>query len=191
MEDKPISYVFKICLVGSGAVGKTCMARRLCFDTFNAETQLTVGIDFYAYDIPIIVNGKETKVRLMIWDFGGQEQFKTLFNYYINGANGIFLVFDLANLESLIKLDWWYEKLIQYNLQNHPKILIGTKLDLIASVDKKSKVDKYVIEQFLQKRNETDFVMTSSKENENILFSFKKMARKIMNSNNLEFDSIL
>ncbi len=191
MEDKPISYVFKICLVGSGAVGKTCIARRLCFNTFNAETQLTVGIDFYAHDIPIIVNGKETSVRLMIWDFGGQEQFKTLFNYYINGANGIFLVFDLSNLESLVKLEWWYEKLIQYNLQNHPKILVGTKLDLIASVDKKSKVDKYIIEKFLQKRNETDFVMTSSKENENILFSFKKMARKIMNSNNLEFDSIL
>jgi len=191
MDDKPISYVFKICLVGSGAVGKTCMARRLCFDTFNAETQLTVGIDFYSHNIPIIVNGKETNIRLMIWDFGGQEQFKTLFNYYINGANGIFLVFDLSNLESLIKLEWWYEKLIQYNLQNHPKILVGTKLDLIASVDKKSKVDKYIIEKFLQKRNETDFVMTSSKENENILFSFKKMARKIMNSNNLEFDSIL
>ncbi|MHA1885496.1 MAG: Rab family GTPase [Promethearchaeota archaeon] len=191
MEEKPISYVFKICLVGSGAVGKTCIARRLCFNTFNAETQLTVGIDFYAHDIPIIVNGKETSVRLMIWDFGGQEQFKTLFNYYINGANGIFLVFDLSNLESLVKLEWWYEKLIQYNLQNHPKILVGTKLDLIASVDKKSKVDKYIIEKFLQKRNETDFVMTSSKENENILFSFKKMARKIMNSNNLEFDSIL
>lgn len=191
MEDKPISYVFKICLVGSGAVGKTCMARRLCFNTFNAETQLTVGIDFYSHDIPIIVNSKETNVRLMIWDFGGQEQFKTLFNYYINGANGIFLVFDLSNLESLIKLEWWYEKLIQYNLQNHPKILVGTKLDLIASVDRKSKVDKYIIEKFLQKRNETDFVMTSSKENENILFSFKKMARKIMNYNNLEFDSIL
>ncbi|MHA1915967.1 MAG: Rab family GTPase [Promethearchaeota archaeon] len=190
MEDKPIGYVFKICLVGSGGVGKTCMARRLCFNTFNAKTQLTVGIDFYTHDIPIIVNSEETNVRLMIWDFGGQEQFKTLFNYYINGANGIFLVFDLSNLESLVKLDWWYEKLIRFNLQDHPKILIGTKMDLIESVDKKSKVDKYIIEQFLQKLNEKEFVMTSSKENENILFSFKEMAKKIMISNKLEFDKV-
>ena len=188
MEDKPLGYVFKICLVGSGGVGKTCVARRLCFNTFNAKTQLTIGIDFYAYDIPVIVKNKETISRLMIWDFGGQEQFKTLFNYYINGANGIFLVFDLSNMESLIKLDWWYDNLIQHDLQNHPKILIGTKFDLIRSVDKKSKVDKYIIEQFLQKHNENKFVMTSSKENDNILYSFKEMARKIMIFNNLEYD---
>ena len=110
-EEKP-AYVFKICLIGSGAVGKTCIARRLCFDTFDANTQLTIGIDFYTYDIPIIVKGEETFVRHTIWDFGGQEQFKRLFNYYIDGANGIFLVFELVKLESLTRLDWWYDRLV-------------------------------------------------------------------------------
>ncbi len=188
MEDRNIRYVFKICLIGSGGVGKTCIARRLCFNSFNASTQLTVGTDFYSYDIPIIVKGDEVFARLSIWDFGGQEQFKTLFSYYINGADGIFLVFDLLKMESLIKLDWWYDNLIQHKLQNCPKILVGTKHDLAQGVDKEFKVDKYIIEQFLQNHNEKQFIKTSSKENKNILTSFKEMTKRIMNSHNLEFD---
>lgn len=186
-ENNP-RYIFKICLIGSGGVGKTCMARRLCFNTFNSQTQLTVGIDFYTYDIPVVVKSEETFTRLSIWDFGGQEQFKTLFGYYINGANGIFLVFDLLNLESLTRLDWWYDNLKDYNLQDRPKILVGTKHDLVQGDNKKYKVDKYIIDQFLQNHNEKDFVKTSSKENQNILYSFKEMTKKIMQSHNLEFD---
>ena len=189
-EIKP-RYVFKICLVGSGGVGKTCMARRLCLNTFSTTTQLTVGIDFYTHDIPIIVKGDETIARLSIWDFGGQEQFKTLFGYYINGTNGIFLVFDLLNMQSLIKLDWWYDNLKDYNLQNHPKILIGTKHDLVQGDNKKYKVDKYVIEQFLKNHNEKEFVKTSSKESKNIVYIFKEMTKKIMHSHNLEYDRFL
>ena len=189
-EIKP-RYVFKICLVGSGGVGKTCMARRLCLNTFSTTTQLTVGIDFYTHDIPIIVKGDETIARLSIWDFGGQEQFKTLFGYYINGTNGIFLVFDLLNMESLIKLDWWYDNLRDYNLQNHPKILVGTKHDLAQGDNKKFKVDKFIIEQFLQNHNEKEFVKTSSKENQNILYSFKEMTKKIMHSHYLDYDKFL
>lgn len=186
-ENNP-QYIFKICLIGSGGVGKTCMARRLCFNTFNSQTQLTVGIDFYTYDIPVVVKSEETFARLSIWDFGGQEQFKTLFGYYISGANGIFLVFDLLNMESLIKLDWWYDNLKDYNLQDRPKILVGTKQDLVQGDNKKDKVDKYIIEQFLQNHNEKDYVKTSSKENKNILYSFKEMTRKIMQSHNLDYD---
>jgi small GTP-binding protein len=181
-------YVFKICLIGSGGVGKTCMARRLCLNTFSSKTQLTVGIDFYTHDIPVIVKGEETFARLSIWDFGGQEQFKTLFGYYINGANGIFLVFDLLNMESLTKLDWWYDTLKDYNLQDNPKILVGTKNDLVQGDNKKFKVDKYIIEQFLKNHNEQDFVKTSSKENQNVLYSFTEMTKKIMGSHNLDYD---
>ncbi|MFX0042749.1 MAG: Rab family GTPase [Candidatus Hodarchaeota archaeon] len=181
-------YVFKICLIGDGGVGKTCIARRLCFNTFNANTQLTIGIDFYTYDIPIIAKGKKNTVRLSIWDFGGQEQFKKLFKYYINGANGIFLVFDLLKMDTLIKLDWWYDNLIEYNLQDCPKVLIGTKLDL---VKKKQKVDDFTIENFLEKHDEKDFLKTSSKENMNILHSFKEMTKKIMDSHELDYDEIL
>jgi len=189
-EEKP-TYVFKICLIGSGAVGKTCIARRLCFDTFDVNTKLTIGIDFYTFDIPIIVKGEETFVRHTIWDFGGQEQFRRLFDYYIEGANGIFLIFELIRLETLIKLDWWYDQLKEHNLQERPKILVGTKLDLVESATKKQKIDELIIERFLAKHNEKDFIKTSAKENINILQSFKEMTKKILESHNLDYDKFV
>ena len=189
-EEKP-TYVFKICLIGSGAVGKTCIARRLCFDTFDVNTKLTIGIDFYTFDIPIIVKGEETFVRHTIWDFGGQEQFRRLFDYYIEGANGIFLIFELIRLETLIKLDWWYDQLKEHNLQERPKILVGTKLDLVESATKKQKIDELIIERFLAKHNEKDFIKTSAKENINILQSFKEMTKKILESHNLDYDKFI
>ncbi|MFX1575428.1 MAG: Rab family GTPase [Promethearchaeota archaeon] len=191
LKEKSPNYIFKICLVGDGGVGKTCIARRLCYNTFSLNTQLTVGIDFYTYDMPIIVDGEEGLARLLIWDFGGQEHFKTLFGYYISGANGIFLVFDLLRLESLMKLDWWYDKLIEYNLENCPKVLIGTKLDLAEIEDKQFSVDRLIIEQFLQKHNEKDYISTSSKENTNIIKCFKGLAKKVLDLNNLNYDKIL
>lgn len=189
-QEKKPAYIFKLVLIGSGGVGKTCIARRLCFDTFDADTQMTIGLDFYTYNIPIVVNGEETYVRHTIWDFGGQEQFKRLFSYYIDGANGIFLVFELVNMETLTRLAWWYDQIKDHNLHDRPKILIGTKLDLIQETNKKQKVDELIIEQFLVKHNEKDFVKTSSKENVNILHSFKEMTKKILDSHGLDYDKI-
>ncbi|MFW9783507.1 MAG: Rab family GTPase, partial [Candidatus Heimdallarchaeota archaeon] len=125
-NNKPI-YIFKICILGLERVGKTCIARRLCFNTFDVNTKQTLGIDFYTKDLPIIVNNEDSFVRVSIWDFGGREQFKKLFPYYINGANGIFMVFSLVDLQTLLRLDWWYERLGEYNHGNTPRIFVGAK----------------------------------------------------------------
>ena len=191
LDEKSPIYIFKICLVGDSAVGKTCIARRLCYNTFSLNTQLTVGIDFYKYDMPTIVEGEQNFVRLLIWDFGGQEHFKTLFDYYINGANGIFLIFDLLRLDSLMKLDWWYNKLIDHNLNNCPKFLIGTKLDLVEIEHKQNIVDRLIIEQFLKRHSEKDYISTSSKENTNIIKCFKELVKKVLDSHHLDYEKIL
>jgi len=70
-DDKKPIYIFKICILGQERVGKTCIAKRLCFDTFDVNTNETLGIEFYTYDLPIIVNDDDTFVRVSIWDFGG------------------------------------------------------------------------------------------------------------------------
>ncbi len=182
-------YIFKICLLGQGGVGKTCIARRLCFDTFDANTRLTIGIDFYTYDIPLVVDGDETYIRLSIWDFGGQEQFKQMFSYYINGANGIFMVFSLFNLNNtLLGLDWWYEHLIKQKQKDTPKLLIGCKSDLTGSLEK---VDELVIENFRKKHKKVQFFKTSARDNVNIKKMFDEMVKLIMDTNNFKYDKIL
>jgi len=182
-------YIFKICLLGQGGVGKTCIARRLCFDKFDANTRLTIGIDFYTYDIPLVVDGDETYVRLSIWDFGGQEQFKQMFSYYINGANGIFMVFSLFNLNNtLLGLNWWYEHLIKQKQENTPKLLIGCKSDLADSIEK---VNELVIENFCKKHKKVQFFKTSAKEDVNIKEIFVEMTKLIMDTHNFKYDKFL
>ena len=185
------AYIFKICLLGAGAVGKTCIARTLCFNTFDANTKLTIGIDFYTYELPILIKKEESFIRLSVWDFGGQEQFKRLFTYYIKGANGIFMTFDLTNLQSLLNLDWWYERVAEENAFDCPRIILGTKEDLVKEIDDKSKVDELVIKQFMNRHNEKDFVKTSAKENVNILQSVKQMVEKILEEHQLTYDRLL
>ena len=185
---KPL-YIFKICLIGNGGVGKTCIARRLCLDTFDANTKLTIGIDFYTHDIPIIIDGEESFVRLSIWDFGGQEQFKKMFSYYIHGANGVFLVFSLFNLNNtLLGLNWWNEHLAQLLHKDTPRILIGSKSDLIKDPEK---VDELVIENFRVKHDSIPFYKTSSKESYNINSVFLAMVESILQKNDFEYEKII
>ena len=187
-QEKNPTYIFKLCLIGNGGVGKTCIARRLCFDTFDANTKLTIGIDFYTYDLPILTEGEEGFVRLSIWDFGGQEQFKKMFSYYIHGANGIFLVFSLFNLNnSLLGLDWWNDHLFKLNHKKTPKVLVGCKTDLIKDPEK---VNDLVIENFRKKHDNIPYYKTSSKEGYNIRNIFLEMVRTILDEHNFEYDKI-
>jgi len=186
-QEKP-AYIFKLCLIGNGGVGKTCIARRLCFDTFDANTKLTIGIDFYTYDLPLIIDGNESFVRLSIWDFGGQEQFKKMFSYYIHGANGIFLVFSLFNLNNtLLGLDWWHEHLSKLEHEKTPKLLVGCKKDLIKD---KAKINKLVIENFRKKYDDIPYFETSSKENINIRDIFVNMTKNILDYNKFDYEKV-
>lgn len=187
-EEHP-AYIFKLCLIGNGGVGKTCIARRLCFDTFDANTKLTIGIDFYTHDLPIMIKGEKHIVRLSIWDFGGQEQFKKMFSYYIHGANGIFLVFSLFNLNnSLLGLDWWNDHLFKLNHKTTPKMLIGCKADLVKDPEK---VNDLVIENFRKKHDNIPFYKTSSKEGYNIRSIFVEMVKTLLDDHGFEYDKIL
>lgn len=188
-NEKPI-YIFKICILGQERVGKTCIAKRLCFNTFDVNTKETLGIEFYTKDIPVVANGDNTFVRISIWDFGGREQFKKLFPYYINGANGIFMVFNLVDIQTLLRLDWWYERLGEYNHANTPRMVIGAKSDLVKTAEEKARVDGLVIDRFMKRHAEVDFYKTSSKENYNIEPIFKELVIKILEKNKLDYDKL-
>ena len=189
-EEQPFA-IFKICLIGQGGVGKTCIANRLCFDTFDLNTKLTIGINFYSYKIPILVGeGDESFVTLSLWDFGGQEQFKRLFPYYINGANAILAIFSVVDMQTLIGLDWWYKHLFNHNHRETPRILIGSKQDLVGN-KAKSPVDDLVIKRFMDRHKETNFERTSSKDNVNITKIFRDMAERLLKLNDFEYLRLL
>ncbi|MCK4824050.1 GTP-binding protein, partial [bacterium] len=64
-------FLFKSIVVGDGAVGKTAATIRYATGTFADSYKMTIGVDFRVKVITL--EGK--KIKLQIWDTGGQERF--------------------------------------------------------------------------------------------------------------------
>jgi internalin A len=92
-DSRPLNEA-KLILIGRGEVGKTSLVNRLVFNTFKREDK-TQGIKITDWNVRV---DPETKVRLHVWDFGGQEimhathQFflteRTLYLVVLNGREG-------------------------------------------------------------------------------------------------------
>ena len=179
--NKEILYTFKIVIIGGGGVGKTCLFNRFCFNSFNFDTSMTIGINFHSINLKI--RNKEDPSKIVeksiansIFDFGGQDRFKPLIPKFIGGANGALLLFDLTNLSSLNQLNFWYDQLI-HHAEGHkiPKILVGSKKDLIEEQKWTSLKENTQITDFIKKKALDGFIMTSSLNNHNVVEVFKEL----------------
>ena len=79
------SAVFKICIFGEGGVGKTSLTRRFLVDVFDMDTKMTLGASVFVKQLEVEGN----KVRLQVWDFGGEEQYRFLLPVYSHGISGV------------------------------------------------------------------------------------------------------
>ncbi len=180
-QEKKILYTFKTVIVGPPSAGKTCLFNRFCFNSFNFDTSLTIGVNFHSIDLKIrfeneIKSHKETYNVLSIFDFGGQERFKALIPKFLGGANGVLLVFDLTSKNSFEQLEFWYDQILENaNGLNIPKLLVGSKSDLVSSTSIESLVPEEKILNFIQEKNMDGFFKTSSLQNQNVLSVFKEL----------------
>jgi len=118
-------YLFKIIVTGDGGVGKTAITVRFSQGKFDSNYKMTIGVDFAIKMLEI----DNRKVKLQIWDTGGQERFSYIRPLYYKGAMGNILIFDLTNRSSYDHLDRWYGEVLQ-NCGEIPSILVGNKSDL-------------------------------------------------------------
>ena len=176
-----VLYTFKIVIVGGGGVGKTCLFNRFCFNSFSFDTSMTIGINFHSINLK--VRNKENPDEIIdktiansIFDFGGQDRFKPLIPKFIGGANGALLVFDVSKPSTLDQLNFWYEQLT-HHADGHkiPKILVGSKIDLIEEKNKTSIKENSQITDFIKKKALDGFFITSSLNNYNVVEVFKAL----------------
>lgn len=180
-QEKKILYTFKTVIVGPPSAGKTCLFNRFCFNSFNFDTSLTIGVNFHSINLKIrfrneIKSLKETYNVLSIFDFGGQERFKALIPKFLGGANGVLLVFDLTSRNLFEQLEFWYDQILENaNGLNIPKLLVGSKSDLVSSTTIENLVPEEKILNFIQEKNMDGFFKTSSLQNQNVLSVFKEL----------------
>lgn len=193
VPEEEIAYGFKIVIVGPPAAGKTTLFNRYCFNSFNMDTKMTIGINFQSTYLKIRQrNGaaiQEKYVVNSIFDFGGQERFRPLIPKFLEGANGALLIFDSVSFTSFDKLDYWYEKLME-NTQNTqwsiPIILVGSKSDLLDKTPQNEIVSNNLINQYVEMRNLNGYYLTSALDNYNVLEVFKELTKLILKRHKIE-----
>ena len=87
--DSVIVTMLKICLLGQGGVGKSTMLKLLTADSIPGEYYPTIAVD-----IETLQGVRFGPYELAVWDFAGQDRFRSLWNYYLRNADAVLLVTD-------------------------------------------------------------------------------------------------
>jgi small GTP-binding protein len=122
-------YLFKVIAVGDGAVGKTSITLRFSTGSFRDSYIMTIGVDFAVKTIEVPTKDGTKKVKLQIWDTGGQERFSYVRPLYYKGAMGGIVVYDVTQRESFENVPKWFSE-VKTNRGNIALLLVGNKVDL-------------------------------------------------------------
>jgi small GTP-binding protein len=164
-------FVFKILLVGDGAVGKTALAQRYLTGLFPENLRVTIGANFFTKRIIV----GDLQIVLQIWDLGGEERFRFMMGNYCRGAHAALFLYDITNPSTLYHLDQWVEEL-RKNAPSARLIVIGAKADLATS----RKVQLAEATEYARERGASFTLEVSSKTGENVNLAFEMAAKYLL-----------
>ncbi len=164
----------KIIVAGAKNAGKTSLIRRYIHGTFQSDVKSTIGVDFMTKQLEI--DGQ--KARLSIWDFGGEEKFRSLFPSYCSGASAAIILFDITDRESFNDVTNWLE-LFEGATGSIIKMLIGSKIDL----KENSQIPEEEVQNLIKEKKFDLFLYSSAKTGENVEKIFSAITKKIIDTN--------
>ena len=169
---------FKILIFGDDGCGKTALIRRVTTDLFvsdakdESDQSMTIGVDFEVKSLS--VDGR--KVKLQLWEFGGEERFRFLLTPYVRGARGCLFLYDITNYSSIAHMDDWLSVIRKGTEYIFPIIVVGCKADLVENRE----VSAADVIKIAKSRNLNGFIETSSKTGENIEKVFRALSRLML-----------
>lgn len=127
----------KIMLLGRMAVGKTSLANRLEFGSFDQEYKSTIGVELRSFDISIDGN----LAPIILWDTDGSFGEHIFNSVYLRGAAAAVIVADITRpdtIDDMINLS----KMFEEALPGRPSCCLLNKSDLGTAGDEQLKLIK-------------------------------------------------
>jgi len=166
--------IFSIIIFGDDGCGKSSLAHRFTTNLFVPNRKKGIGVDFEVKSFNL---GKQ-KIKLNIWNFGQEKQFKFVRPTYIRGVRGGLFMYDITNYFSLAHIDDWLS-VIRKEIKAEdwfPIIMVGGKADLANEREISSQEGREIA----KSRGVDGFIECSSKSGENVEKTFKALTRLMM-----------
>jgi len=170
------SFIYKICVVGNGGVGKTSMVLRYCENSFKESYMMTIGSNFSTKTVEL-ANYPQLQVKLQLWDLAGQKHFSFVRPPFYRGATGIIYVFDLTRRSSFADLLEWREE-VEKVIGQKPCLVVGNKLDLAKQGQRE--VAEQDGEAVKYEMHAMKYFETSAKESDSVGDIFKMLTLEIL-----------
>ena len=166
-KEKQIEKLFKLIILGEGAVGKTTLVNRFLKKENIIDYRPTLGICLSTQQY-YLQGFKDEVIKFLIYDLAGQSFFKRVRREYYRGANCAFIVYDVTRRDTFEEaINSWFED-AKKELGNIPFVLIGNK------IDKEDEREVSKEEGFAKaKEIKSFFIETSALQNINVQDTFK------------------
>lgn len=165
---------FKIVTFGDAGSGKNTLTHGFLTSLLVSDNTMTIVGDFEVRSMS--VDGQ--KVKLLIFDFRGEERFRFLLPDYVKGVRGGLFLYDITNYSSIAHIDDWLG-VIRNEIREEdifPIIVVGNKADLVD--DRKiSSTDGIRI---AKSRGVNGFIEVSAKTGENVEIAFEALTRLML-----------
>lgn len=175
-NDSEKGFVFKITVIGNGAVGKTSLIKKYTSGSFQKDYIKTLGAQFSKYDEEIEGNN----CKLFFWDIAGQEEFNFMRPTFYKGSKAAIIVFNQENTdhgkESLESVKTWHDDITKF-CGKLPIVLFGNKADLVEP----DKVNTAGPEQLVKDRGFLGYYKTSAKTGEGVYEAFQAIIKELYN----------
>jgi len=174
-------FVYKITLIGDGAVGKTSIRNRYMGHGFSSSHLMTLGADFAVVEKEVI---PDEIWKFQIWDIAGQPIFSEVRPRFYKGCMGALVVFDVTDRNSFKNCSMWVREMYKFcGKEAVPIVLLANKSDLRTRRSVKIKQAERFID--ILNRGTAGFSITNSlletsaKTGENIDVAFEKLGKAI------------
>lgn len=173
-------YIFKVVVVGDGAVGKTSLVMHFTEQKFSSQYIMTIGSNFALKLIPSETLSTKEKMypdtRLQLWDLAGQPHFKSVRFPFYKGSSGIIFVYDVTREPTLGHLRGWRDEILKTVPEDTPSVIMANKIDLIDDRVIDEEQGRDLVKEF----NSAGYFETSAKEGTNVNAGFQTLARAIL-----------